>query len=123
MIGAMGNAPVAQYGESGGFLNRIMARAFFLGNPMISLQLLVSSLVRRPSESWEITHYSRSFPVIVVLTLCWKVQWTWRTQLLAYRHNNLRVFQNVRGRPSASRFVGRTKCSVHLRPLTFDLVA
>ena len=42
---------------------------------MNSLQLLVGGLVRRPSESWEITHYSQPFPAIVVLRLCWDFRW------------------------------------------------
>ncbi len=67
----MGNAPVAQYGESGGFLNRAMGCVYLLGNPVNSLLLLASGLIQRPSENWGIPHDFRPFPVIVVLRLCW----------------------------------------------------
>ena len=75
----MGYAPVAQYGQSDGFLSRIMVRTFLVRKPVNTWQLLAKDLVESPSESWLITHYSRPFPVIVVLRLCWKARWTWRT--------------------------------------------
>ena len=62
---------------------------------MISLQLLVSGLIRGSSESWEITNYSRPFPVIVVLRLCWKFLRTCPKQLLDLKSGQIGNFTSM----------------------------